>query len=66
MMGGNIQKKKMVDERGDNTAVFFAYKMPPTANPTTTRQQVSGNEANNFGQPFTTDEERKRKKQYND
>ena len=27
MMGGNIQKKKMVDERGDNTAVFFAYKM---------------------------------------
>ena len=59
MMGGNIQRK-MVDERGDNTAVFVAYKMPPT----TTRQHVSGNQANNFGQPFTTAEERKRKKKY--
>ena len=44
----------------------FRIQNAPTANPTTTRQQVSGNQANNFGQPFTTDEERKRKKQYND
>ena len=60
MMGGNIQKKKMVDDSGDNTAAFVAYKMPPTANPTTIRQHVSGNQANNFDQPFTTAEERKR------
>lgn len=60
IMGGNIQKKKMVDDRGDNTGVFVAYKMPPMANPTTTRQQVSGNQANNFGQPFTTENENKK------
>jgi hypothetical protein len=44
----------MVDDSGDNTAVLVAYKMPPTANPTTIKQQVSGNQANSFGQPFTT------------
>ncbi len=41
-MGGSIQKKKMVDDSGDNTDVLVAYKTPPTANPTTTKQQVSG------------------------
>ena len=55
MMGGSMQKKKMVDDSGDNTTVFVAYKMPPTANPTTTRQQVSGNQANSLGQPFSTE-----------
>jgi hypothetical protein len=45
----------MVDDSGDSTAVLVAYKTPPTANPTTTKQQVSGNQANSFGQPFTTE-----------
>jgi hypothetical protein len=47
----------MVDDSGDSTAVLVAYKTPPTANPTTTKQQVSGNQANSFGQPFSTEDE---------
>lgn len=54
MMGGNMQKKKMVDERGDSILMSLQYNSDPTKNPATISQQDSGTADTILGNPFRT------------